>query len=236
MQHPLSAPIARQTTSPNACSPRSSLARAMMGRACGLHSGRWKYQSRADPPRANTSLLQLRVEGSRQGGHVQLPHHVCCAPLSLKTSSPIPIYVLTIAETLCVEGTELTLGGDVIQPVGIRHWPGRTLSSTATATLSGRAPPAGARDPAKGTRHPSPETPSARLNVPERRGPALPRIVGTHIDHIAGNHWTAVHFVSQLDSPGDVPLRGHIPVNGRIVRLSHRRLELERNGRLRQMR
>ena len=51
-----------------------------------------------------------------QGGHVQLPDDVCC-PLVCEDLLPIWTIVLTIAETLRVEATELTLGGHVVQAV-----------------------------------------------------------------------------------------------------------------------
>ena len=47
----------------------------------------------------------------------------------------------------------------------------------------------------------------------------MPGVVGAHIDRIAGNHGTAIRFVSQLDTPDDVPAGGRIPVNRRIARL-----------------
>src|SRR4030095_12659287 len=51
-----------------------------------------------------------------QGGHVQLPDDVCSTLVS-EDLVPIWTIVLAIVETLSVEGTELTVGGDVVQPV-----------------------------------------------------------------------------------------------------------------------
>jgi hypothetical protein len=51
-----------------------------------------------------------------EGGHVQLPDDVCCSVV-FEDFFPIWTIVLTIAETLRVEATELTLSGDVVQTV-----------------------------------------------------------------------------------------------------------------------
>ena len=51
-----------------------------------------------------------------QGGHVQLPDDVG-GSIVFEDLFPMWTIVLTIAETLRVEATELTLGGDIVQPV-----------------------------------------------------------------------------------------------------------------------
>jgi hypothetical protein len=51
-----------------------------------------------------------------EGGHVQLPNDICCSVV-FEDLFPIWTIVLVIAETLRVEATELTLSGDVIQPI-----------------------------------------------------------------------------------------------------------------------
>ena len=59
----------------------------------------------------------------------------------------------------------------------------------------------------------------------------VPCVVGAHVDRIADNHGTTKRFVSQLDTPDDVPPGGRVPVDRRIARLDDRRLEWRRDGR-----
>ena len=161
-----------------------------------------------------------------QGGHVQLPDDVCCT-LAFEDLFPIWTIVLTIVETLRVEGTELTVGGDVVQPLAFNI--GSTCRRRQQPLPQAALHPRGHILPKeRAIRHPKRHE-HARIFLKGRVD--LPGIVGTDIDHIAGNHGTAIHFVSQLDAPDDVPPRGRVPVNGRIARLSHSRLGLERYGR-----
>ena len=51
-----------------------------------------------------------------QRGHVELPNNVC-GSVVFENLFSIWSIVLTVAETLCVEATKLTFGGDVVQPV-----------------------------------------------------------------------------------------------------------------------
>src|SRR5947207_12340494 len=71
--------------------------------------------------------------------HVQLPDDVGRS-LILEDFLPIRTIVLAIAETLRVEATELTLGGDIVQPVTfhIRRTCCRRQQELPQATLHSR--------------------------------------------------------------------------------------------------
>src|SRR5262245_30414728 len=55
-----------------------------------------------------------------QGWHVQLPHDVC-GTFVMEGLFPIWTIVLTIVKTPSVEGTDLTVGSDVVQPVAFNR-------------------------------------------------------------------------------------------------------------------
>src|SRR6185369_17161387 len=116
--------------------------------------------------------------------------------------------VLAITETLCIEATELALGGDIVQPVPfhIRRTCRRRQQELSQTSLYSRG-------------HVLPkEFAILRLKCQEHAsvfpegGVSVPCIVRAHIDRIANNHRTTKRFVSQLDTPDDVPTGGRIPV------------------------
>ena len=154
--------------------------------------------------------------------HVQLPDDVGRSVV-LEDLLPIRTIVLAITETLCIEATELALGGDVVQPVPfhIRRTCRRRQQELSQTSLYSRG-------------HVLPkEFAILRVKCHEHAGFFLeggvhvPCVVGAHIDRIADNDGTTKRFVSQLDTPDDVPTGGRIPVNRRIARLDDCRRELE---------
>ena len=155
---------------------------------------------------------------TQAGAHVELPGDVGRSVV-LEDLLPIRTTVLAIAETLRVEGTELALGGDVVQtvPFHIRRTRRRRQQELPQAALHSRGhvlPEERAIRRPKGHEH-------AALVL--KGGVHLPGVVGPHIDRIAGHHGTAKRVVSQLDAPDDVPPGGRIPVDRRIARVSHGR-------------
>ena len=163
---------------------------------------------------------------TQAGAHVQLPDDVGRSVV-LEDLLPIRTIVLAIAETLRVEATELALGGDIVQsvPFHIRRTCRRRQQELPQSALHSRGH---VLPKERAIRHPKGHEHAALFLKSEVH---LPGVVGTHIDHIAGNHGTTKRVVSQLDAPDDVPPGGRIPVNRRIARLSHRRLGLWRDGR-----
>ena len=158
---------------------------------------------------------------TQPGAHVQFPNDVSRGVV-LEVLFPIPARVLAIAETPCVEATELALGGDIVQPVPfhIRRTGRRRQQELPQASLYARGHVLPKERP---IRHPKGHEHPAILLA---GGVQVPGVVGPHIDRIVSNHRTAKRLVSQLDTPDDVPPSGRIPVHRRIARLSHRRLGL----------
>src|SRR5262249_7077286 len=137
----------------------------------------------------------------------------------LENLFPIWTIVLAITETLCVQATELALGGDIVQPVSfhIRRTCVRRQQELTEASLHSRGyvlPKELAIGCPKGHEH------AAFFLV---SGIHVSGVIGAHIDHITSNHGAAKRLVSQLNAPDDVPPSGRIPVNRRIARSSHRR-------------
>src|ERR1043165_1767931 len=162
--------------------------------------------------------------------YVQLPDDVGRS-IVLKNLLPIWTIVLAIAETLCVQATELTLGGDVVQAISfhIRSTCGRRQQELPQTSLHSRGyvlPKEFAVCCSEGLQH------AAFFRVSGIHGLG---VISTHIDHIAGNHWTAKRLVSQLHTPDDISPCACIPVNGRIARriahLGHCCLRFEGKGR-----
>src|SRR5262249_60535438 len=92
--------------------------------------------------------------------------------------------VLAIAETLCVQATELAFGGDIVQPVPFHIWStcGRRQQELTQASLDSRGyvlPKELAIRRAKSLEH------AAFFLVGGVHGPG---VVGADIEHVAGNH------------------------------------------------
>src|SRR5262244_3155098 len=127
---------------------------------------------------------------------VQLPDDVGRSVV-LENLFPIRTIVLAIAETLCVQATELALGGDIVQPVSfhVRSTSCRRQQELPQSSLHSRGyvlPKELAIRRPKGHEH------ATFFLV---GGVHVPGVVGAYIDHIAGNHGTAKRLVSQLDTP-----------------------------------
>ena len=153
--------------------------------------------------------------------HVQFPDDVGRGVV-MEDLVPIGTVVLAITETLCVEATELAVGGDVGQPVPfhIRRTRRRRQQELSQPSLYAWG-------------HVLPEE-CAILRVKRHEhagffldgGIQLPCVVGAHIHHIADNDGASERFVSQRDAPDDVPAGRGIPVDRRIARLDDWRLQL----------
>src|SRR5829696_5975681 len=160
--------------------------------------------------------------------HVELPQDVG-RTVVFKDLCVIWTTVLAIAETLYVETTELALGGDVVQPVPfhIRRTCRRRQQELSQPSLYSRS-------------YVLPqECALLRVKCHEHAGLLLvggvhvPCVVRAHIDGIASHHGATISFVSQLDTPDDVPTGGRIPVDWRIARVDGCRREWGREGRRR---
>jgi len=158
--------------------------------------------------------------------HVQLPDDVGRSVVR-EDLVPIRTIVLAITKTLRIEATELALGGDVVQPVPfhIRRTCRRRQQELSQTSIYSRG-------------HVLPkECAILRVKCHEHAGVFLdvgvqvPCVVGAHIDRIADNDGTSKRFVSQLDTPDDVPTGGRIPVNRRIARLDGCCMECGRDRR-----
>jgi hypothetical protein len=146
--------------------------------------------------------------------HVQLPDDVG-RRVVLEGLIPKRTVVLAIAETLCVEGAELALGGDVEEsvPVHIGRARRRRQQELSQSPLDSR-----------GYVLPK-ETAVLRVECEENArffregGVPVPGVVGADIDRIADDHGTTERVVSQIDAPDDVPAGGRVPVDRRVPRL-----------------
>ena len=168
----------------------------------------------------HVAASRLMRKDTQAAAHVQLPDDVGSSVV-LEDFILIRAVVRAITETLRVETSQLALGGDVVQPVSfhVRRACRRRQQKLSQTSLDSRS-------------HVLPEELAIlRLKCHEHAGVFLesgvhvPGVVGAHIDRIATNHGTTVRFVSERDTPDDVPTGLRIPVNRRIARLHDCRLE-----------
>src|SRR5687767_10755524 len=143
---------------------------------------------------------------TQPSAHVQLPNDVG-GSIVLKNFLPIWTIVLAIAETLRVEATELALGGDVVQTVPLHM---RRARRRRQQELPQTAPNSRCHVlPKEFTIRHSKRHEHAALFL--KSGVHLSAIVGTYIDHIAGNYGTPKRVVSYFNAPDDVLPGGRVP-------------------------